>query len=628
MLQKIGDSLKGKKILPWLILAPLALIFAFWGATGMVSMDFLGAQTWAAKVNGKQVPLQEANDVWRNQQSQWQQQFGTDIPDDVRAELQEGVLERLIRARLVGDRSQDGGYRVSAERVQQEILSEPAFQVDGKYSETLALARLAQIGITPEKFRADIRTSLQNAELERAIGVSEFLTPTEIGRRLALEDEQREVRVALLPVDRFRTSAVPDEAALAAWYAKNGKSFETPESVSLQYAEGSLAQIEAGITVTEDDLQAFYAENKDRYIAPERRRARHILLATEADANAALARLKAGEDFATLARTLSKDTGSAEGGGDLGFSDRNAFVKPFADTLFAMAQGETRGPIKTDFGFHVIRLEGIEGGGTRAFAEVRADLEQELRRDRAADRFGEQQEQAQRRAEQPGADLAAIAKDLGLATGVVPVFLRGTGGAPLGMDPALEAAVFGDKLLGQRKISAPIALGDDRFVVVKVASHTKAAIPPLASVREQAVAAVQRERATAAARAAAEGAAARVDSAATFDNAVRALGVVAEPARFVDRRDPALPSTVRSALFEFPRPVGGKPVTRAVPLPEGGHAIVTFTQRRNMPTAGDAQLRSFRVQQITAGQGQASVGAYVEELRRSAKVEKNPRAFQ
>ena len=628
MLQKIGDSLKGKKILPWLILAPLALIFAFWGATGMVSMDFLGAQTWAAKVNGKQVPLQEANDVWRNQQSQWQQQFGTDIPDDVRAELQEGVLERLIRARIVGDRSQDGGYRVSAERVQQEILSEPAFQVEGKYSETLALARLAQIGITPEKFRADIRTSLQNAELERAIGVSEFLTPTEIGRRLALEDEQREVRVALLPVDRFRTSAVLDEAALAAWYAKNGKSFETPESVSLQYAEGSLAQIEAGITVTDDDLQAFYAENKDRYIAPERRRARHILLATEADANAALARLKAGEDFATLARTLSKDTGSAEGGGDLGFSDRNAFVKPFADALFAMAQGETRGPIKTDFGFHVIRLEGIEGGGTRAFAEVRADLEQELRRDRAADRFGEQQEQAQRRAEQPGADLAAIAKDLGLATGVVPVFLRGTGGAPLGTDPALEAAVFGDKLLGQRRVSAPIALGDDRFVVVKVASHTKAAIPPLASLRGEVVAAVQRERATAAARAAAEGAAARVDSVATFDNAVRDLGVVAEPARFVDRRDPALPSTVRNALFSFPRPVRGKPVTRAEPLPEGGYAIVTFTQTRSMPSAGDAQLRGFRVQQITAGQGQAAVGAYIEELRGSAKVEKNPRAFQ
>ena len=154
--------------------------------------------------------------------------------------------------------------------------------------------------------------------------------------------------------------------------------------------------------------------------------------------------------------------------------------------------GALESGFKTDFGFHVIRLDGIEGGGTRAFADVRAELDQELRRDRAADRFGEQQEQAQRRAEQPGADFAAIAKDLGLATGEVPVFLRGTDGEPLGAGPALEAAVFGDKVLGQRKISAPIALGDDRFVVVKVASHTKAAIPPLASLRGEVVAAVQR----------------------------------------------------------------------------------------------------------------------------------------
>ncbi|MFM7739845.1 MAG: SurA N-terminal domain-containing protein, partial [Planctomycetota bacterium] len=97
MLQKIGDSLKGKKILPWLILVPLALIFSVWGATGMVSMDFLGAQTWAAKVNGQRIELAQANDAWRNEQSRWQQQFGTDIPETQRADLQDGVLERLIR---------------------------------------------------------------------------------------------------------------------------------------------------------------------------------------------------------------------------------------------------------------------------------------------------------------------------------------------------------------------------------------------------------------------------------------------------------------------------------------------------------------------------------------------------
>ena len=627
MLQKIGDSLKGKKILPWLILVPLALVFAVWGATGMVSMDFFGNQTWAAKVNGQRIELAQANDAWRNEQSRWQQQFGTDIPETQRAELQDGVLERLIRAQLIGERSREAGYRVSGERVRQEIEGEPAFQVDGKYSETLALARLAQVGISADQFRNDIRTGLQNAELERGLGLSEFMTPTEIGRRLAIEDEQREVRIAVLPLERFR-GAAPDEAALTAWYAKNGKQFETPESVVLDYAEGSLAQLEAAVTVTEDDLQGFYASNKDRFIAPERRQARHILLKTEQEANAVLARLKAGEDFATLAKSLSQDTGSKDAGGDLGLSERGAFVKPFADAVFTMAQGETRGPIKTDFGFHIIRLDGIAAGGTRAFADVRGELEQELRRERSADRFGEIQEQAQRRAEQPGADLAAIAQDLGLTTGEVKDFRRGTGGEPLGVDPALEAAVFSDKVLGQRRISDPIGLGDERFVIVKVRSHTKAAIPPLASVRDKVVAAVQRDGASAAARAAAEAAAARVDGAAVFDSVAKSLGVTADAARFVDRRDPAIPTAVREALFAMPRPVGGRPVTRAVPLPDGGYALVSLSQTRSVPSAGDAAARSIRAQQLVNQQAQGTIGAYIEELRRSAKVEKNARAFQ
>ena len=627
MLQKIGDSLKGRKILPWLILVPLALVFAVWGATGMVSMDFLGNQTWAAKVNGQRIELAQANDAWRNEQSRWQQQFGTDIPETQRVELQDGVLERLIRAQLISERSQEAGYRVSGDRVRQEIEGEPAFQVDGKYSETLALARLAQVGISADQFRNDIRTGLQNAELERGLGLSEFMTPTEIGRRLAIEDEQREMRIAVLPLDRYR-GAVPDEAALTTWFAKNGKQFETPESVAFDYAEGSLAALEAAVTVTEDDLQGFYAGNKDRFIAPERRQARHILLKTEQEANAALARLKAGEDFATLAKSLSQDTGSAEAGGDLGLSERGAFVKPFADAVFTMAQGETRGPVKTDFGFHVIRLDAIAAGGTRAFAEVRGELEQELRRERAADRFGDLQEQAQRRGEQQGADLAAIAQDLGLTVGEVKDFRRGTGGEPLGVSPELEAAVFGDRVLGQRRISEPVGLGDDRFIIVKVRSHTKAAIPPLASVRDQVVAAVQRENASAAARAAAEAAAARVDGAAAFDSVARGLSVTPEPARFVDRRDPAVPAAVREALFAMPRPVGGRPVTRAVALPEGGYALVSLSQTRSVPFAGDAAARSLRAQQLVNQQAQGTIGAYIEVLRRSAKVEKNARAFQ
>ena len=100
------------------------------------------------------------------------------------------------------------------------------------------------------------------------------------------------------------------------------------------------------------------------------------------------------------------------------------------------------------------------------------------------------------------------------------------------------------------------------------------------------------------------------------------------PARFVDRRDPAVPAAVREALFAFPRPVGGRPVTRAVALPEGGYALVSLSQVRSVPSAGDAAARSIRAQQLVNQQAQGTIGAYIEELRRSAKVEKNARAFQ
>ncbi|MFZ9708911.1 MAG: peptidyl-prolyl cis-trans isomerase [Steroidobacteraceae bacterium] len=618
MLQKIGDSLKGRKTVAWLILIPLAIVFAIWGATGAVSLDLFGPQTYAVKVNGSRIELKTANDAWQSTQSEWQQQVGTDIPEDLRTSLQTGVLERLIRQQLLSDRSRDEGYRVTADRIQEAIRGEQAFQVEGQYSETLALARLAQIGVTADQYRADIRQNLQNEELQRALFVSEFATPTEIGRRLALEDEQREVRIVNFPLERYRVGVRVSEADLAAWFEKNSKRFLTTESVRLQYAEGSLAEVQAAITITEADLQSRYAENKDRYASAERRQARHILVASQKEAEGLLKRAQAGEDFLALARQFSKDTGSAASGGDLGLAEKSTFVGPFAEAVFAMKVGELRGPVKTEFGFHVIRLEAIEAGRVRAYEEVRAELEDEFRRDRAADLFGEKQEQAQRRIEQSGADLAVIAKDLGLTLKEIATFERGSGAAALGAAADLDGVVFGDAVLNQRRIGGPIAVGDERFVLVKVLEHRKPAVPPLASIRVQVLEAVTRERAGEAARAAAEALAKQVAGGAT----------VSEAARFVDRRDPSLTSELREAVFAMPRPKAGKPEVRTVPLSAGGASLVVLSSTRVVPNASEGALRALRVQQIVTRQAQGSVASYVEDLRGTAEVKTNPQAFQ
>ncbi len=638
MLQKIGDSLKGKKSLAYVILIPLVLVFAVWGAAGIVNLDFFTGASWAAKVDGTEIPVNRVSDAWREQQSQWQQRFGVEIPEKERTTLQDALLEQFVRETLIQERTKSLGYRVGSARVEEYIRNEPAFQLDGKYNEQLALARLAQIGVSADAFRAEIRGNLQNAELQRALQVSDFRTPLEVERAFRIEDEQREVRYALLPPEKFAAAVVVDDAAVQAYYDKNQARYQTTETVRLQYAELRLEQIAAQVTVAEADLQDLYAKNRDRYVDPEKRRPSHILVNIEpgkeaealkqAEAIAAEAR-QPGADFAILARKYSKDAGSAAQGGDLGWSERSAFVGPFSDAVFAMKEGELRGPVKTEFGFHVIRLDGIQPSRSKSYDEARGELEAELRRDRAADLFGEREEQAQRKLEEPGADLAKIAKDLSLGTGEVAEFARGAGGAPLGSDKGLEELVFGDAVLNQRRIGGPLALGEDRFVLVKVLDHRKPLPKPLAEVRNDVVAALRAKQGAGAARSAAAAAVKRIEAGEAFDVVARESGLTAEPARFIGRADPSIPAQLSRLAFTLPRPQG-RPLVRAVPLETGGAAVLQLSQARSVPpeASGDAQQRGQRIVQAAARSGSGDVVSYVGELRRRADVKKNVKAFE
>jgi peptidyl-prolyl cis-trans isomerase D len=636
MLQKIGDSLKGRKLVAYIILIPIVFIFAVWGAAGIVEMDFFGQSSYAAKVNGETVPLEQVNDAWREQQSRFQQQFGSEIPDATRKALQDNLVETFVRQQLVSTRARESGYRVDAQRLREAIEQEPAFQLDGRYNEQLALARLAQVGLTAERYRADVRRDLQNAELERALVISDFSTPQELSRRFGLEDEQRELSWALLPAARYLAGVTVDDAAVTAFYEKNSSRWIRPEAVRLRYAELRVDQVAAGVVVTEADLQDLYAQNRDRYVVPEKRRARHILIPVEGgneaaarkQAEAVLAEVRAGKDFSALARQYSKDSGSAAQGGDLGWADRQAFVGPFADALFSMKQGDTSDLVKTEFGFHVIRLDGIEASKVQTFEEARFDLEDAVRRDKVADLFGEKQEEVQRRVERAGADFDAIARDLGLTVGEVPEFLRGSGGAPLGADRGLEEVVYGDAVLNLRRIGGPVSLGEDRFVIVKVVDHRKAAPKPLAEVRDEVVAALRQQQAAEAAQAAAQAALQRLEAGESLDSVAKSLGVTAEPARFVGRGDPSVAAKLIEAAFAARRPQSGKPVVQAVALDQdGGAALLVTTQARVAPQTDNSKLRAERIREAAQTAGRADAAAYVLEMRRNAKVTLNPATF-
>jgi peptidyl-prolyl cis-trans isomerase D len=402
-----------------------------------------------------------------------------------------------------------------------------------------------------------------------------------------------------------------------------------------------LEPLAATVLVDQAELQAWYEKNQTLYAEPEKRRARHILIqvadgADAADAAAAAAALKkaqglldearSGKDFGALARQHSDDPGSKVNGGDLGWALRGAYVKEFADALFGLQAGQISEPVKTQFGYHIIRLDEIQAATGKTLADSREQIEVDYRRDRAADLFGERQEQLQQHMEtNSGTDLAALASDFGLQLGEVAEYTR-SGASPLGSSPELTAAVFSAEALSGARLGGPVAVADDHLIVFKVSEHRQPRALPLAEVRDDVIVAIRASEGAKAAQAAAEAAATQLTGGASFDAVIRQLGTTAAPAAYVGRGDPQLPVEVRDAVFQTAMSAG-KPTYRALALEDGGAALLMVSDVRpgksGVNPAADQQL----VSQYLQRQREADIEAYLQEMQRRASVKRNQAAF-
>jgi peptidyl-prolyl cis-trans isomerase D len=630
MLQSIRDGLGRHKWLQYMLLGALALVFAAWGAYGIVNLNVQNA-SYAAEANGQKISLQEARDAW--QRMSQERLGGADLPDALRAHFQDQVLEGLVREALMTDRTHDLGYRPALSALSDAITKEPAFQINGKYSPDAAKAALAQAGMSEQSYEDRVRTSLQRTQLEEGIRDSEFQTPVELARSQALQNEQREVRYAEFGVDKFPGAAV-DDAAVQAYYKAHQASYRTPETAHVEYAELRLDQLAAQTTVSDDDLKKAYEKNRQQYVQAEKRHASHILIAGTGNdaadkklADDVYAQAKAGKDFAQLAKQYSKDPGSAQKGGDLGWADRTTFVGPFTDALFSMSAGDIHAPVKTEFGYHIIRLDEVQAGKTKTYDEARPELEADVRKNKATDRFGEIQEQLQTQMENsPGATLEGLAKEFQLQTGDVPQFQRGAGGGSLGAAPPVQELVFGAAAVSPGRLAGPVVVGDDRLLILKVVDRHPPQAKPLAEVRESIVATLKKDNGLDAAYKAAEAVDAKLTAGGSFDDVVKGAGLTAEPARFIGRNDPAVPGAIRTMAFEIPKPAG-KPEYRVVKL-DTGAALVMVTQSRVDTAVANPQMQAALGKQQAGRVGMETTMAYLEDVRRTAKVTKNPKAFE
>ena len=634
MLQKITDTIDTHKWLWYSILGALALVFAAWGAYGIVNLNF-STSSYAAEANGQTISLDDAHTVWLRQQAQLQQQFGGNVPPAVQKAEQDQVLESLIRDTLISERTQKLGYRVSQPELVAAVGSEPAFQVGGQYSPEIAREILQENHLTEDQYYEQKRSDLRRMQLLNGIVTSDFVTPAEAARSQALLDEEREVQYFVLPVDRYKSDAPVDPTAIAAYYKAHQADYVVPESADLQYAQLTLEQVASTETVSDADVQKAYDKEKSRFVVPEQREASHILITIGKDpaaalkqANKVLALAKSGQNFGALAKKYSQDPGSAPNGGSLGTMDRTGGPAPaFTDAVFGIkAVGDIVGPVKTQYGYHIIRLDGIEPGRIKTLAEARLQLQAELQKSEATNRFGDIEDQLQDSLQNPGATLASVAKQFNLTTSEVPQFLRDAGGPPLGAAKPLQGQVFGANAIADQTLGGPVILDNDKMVIFEVTARHASHVKALAEVRDTIVAALQKQREADAALAAAKAARTQLMSGTSFDQVAKGLNVTADPPKFIGRGDPSISAEILTAAFDSAKPVHG-PVYEAVPVQNGGVALIAVTQIRSNPQTNKFLEQYLEQEQLERNGNDAATG-YLAEMRATAKVSKNPDAFQ
>ncbi|MBM4219506.1 MAG: hypothetical protein FJ171_07685 [Gammaproteobacteria bacterium] len=631
MLQTIHDKLKG--IFAVAILVALGIVFVFWGVNFSTDSGGL-TRAKGIEVNGREIPTADVLRNYQEEMSRLHTMMGeAGVPDELQESVKQRVVYIAVRGELLRQRTEKLRYQASDGQVLMAIHEVPAFQVAGRFSRDAYLAALQSAGMTPERFETEQRRYLLASQVDRALYQSAFVLPAELTRSVALRDEVRSVGWVAVPASAFDSAVQVDDEALRKFHAANQSRYMTEELATVMFVRLDLDAFAAQADVSEDELRAWYDENRARYTVPGRRRARHILIAgddaaAEAKASQALERARAGEDFAALARELSDDEASKESGGDLGEAQREDFVGSFADAVWGMQPGEIRGPVRTEFGWHVIRLDSIAPEVSRSFEDVRAELEPEFRRSQVEKAFGDAREQLDTLAFEAAGDLDAVATKMNLPVQRIERFTR-AGSPELGSSRNLTDTVFSPEVLAGRELRL-VELAPERVVALGVKDHQPARARPFEEVRAVVTAAARLEAAgkLAAARAA-EAAKALSDGAAWLDTIAPWRGEAgAGLPRSLRRSDPDVPAGVREAAFRAPVPSGAARYGSVV-LADGNAALWTVTAvQPGRLDAHDADAQRAAHDQARDRIAMSDANVYLTEMRANADVDVNPKLFE
>lgn len=491
MLQAIRDKVTG-----WIAYGIIFLIsvpFALWGVNSYLGG---GEAAPAATVNGEEITLSQLDRAYSNYRNRLIQLFGGQIPANFGSEeqLKMQVLEQLVEEFALRQYTDKRRYRISDQDLNRRIQGMEAFQLDGKFDVSVYQAQLGSQGYSPLGFEQELRVTQSMDQLRSGIIASAFIPPSLEKQFVNLSNQSRKVRSLVYKADISTVTVEPAE--IEERYNSQSMRYSSPEMVRIDYIELSLEKVRAGIQVDEAELLERYQSSLDAYTSPESRQASHILISVDKDADSETSeqarqlimqlrqRIVDGESFAKIASEFSQDPGSANEGGDLGDIERGVMVQAFENALFSLQPGELSEAVKTSFGWHLIKLQGISGGEVKPFDSVKQAIENEIRTEMAESRIYDLADNlANLVYEQPDSLLPA-AQQLELPVETSDWFERSRG-AGIAADAEIRELAFSDEVLRQGLNSEAIELGGDRVVFIRLNQHKPAEVRPLAEVSEQ-----------------------------------------------------------------------------------------------------------------------------------------------
>ncbi|AVE49754.1 peptidylprolyl isomerase [Serratia marcescens] len=542
----------------------LALIILSFVLTGVGNYLIGGSGDYAAKVNGQTIERAQLEQAFQSERSRMQQQLGDQFSalagnEGYMQQMRRQVLSQLIDNMLLDQYAKKLGLAVSDDQIKDAIRKAPYFQTNGQFDNAKYLDLIGRMGYTADNFAQSMRQQLVNQQVIQAFGDSGFVLPSESQAMAALVLQERDVRLATIDLKALQAKQSAGDDELKAYYDQNKNSFIAPEQVKVSYIPLDAASMQDKVKVSEEDISAYYDQHKSSYGQPERKNYSVIQLKTEAEANAALDELKKGADFATLAKEKSTDIISRRTGGELGWLEPETTADELKQANLT-EKGQLSGVVKSSVGYLIVRLNDIEPEKVKPLSEVHDAIAKQVQQEKAVDAYYALQQKVSEAATSDNESLASAEEAAGVKAAQSDWFTRDNIPAALNFKPVVQA-IFDGSLIGENGApgsnSDVITVDGDRAFVVRVSGHKPEGIEPFDQVKDRVAELVKRNKALQAAKLQGEKLLVELKQG-KGDEAMKAAGLSFGAGQKMARAPED--SQLVESVFALPHPQDGKPV--------------------------------------------------------------------